>query len=318
VEVTPTRFSNLVGCRLPLQQAPMGGVAGGPALAGAVCEAGALGMVAGVMMPASALVTVLDAIAERTAAPCGVNFLVPFVDRECVALAASRVRVVDFFYGDPDPALVALAHAGGALAAWQVGSAAEARAAARAGCDLVVAQGVEAGGHVRGRLGLLPLLAEVLGAVDVPVVAAGGIATAAGVAAALAAGADAVRVGTRFIAADEADAHPRYVEAILAARGEDTVLTEAFSVGWPDAPHRVLRSCVDAATGLTEEVVGETVHGGHTMPVPRWGTAPPGRATTGHVEAMALYAGQGVGAVGAVAPAAAIVAELTGEPQARR
>jgi NAD(P)H-dependent flavin oxidoreductase YrpB (nitropropane dioxygenase family) len=316
--VTPTRFSNLVGCRLPLQQAPMGGVAAGPGLAGAVCEAGALGMVAGVMMPASALVTVLDAIAERTAAPCGVNFLVPFVDRECVALAASRVRVVDFFYGDPDPALVALAHAGGALAAWQVGSAAEARAAARAGCDLVVAQGVEAGGHVRGRLGLLPLLAEVLGAVDVPVVAAGGIATAAGVAAALAAGADAVRVGTRFIAADEADAHPRYVEAILAARGEDTVLTEAFSVGWPDAPHRVLRSCVDAATGLTEEVVGETVHGGHTMPVPRWGTAPPGRATTGHVEAMALYAGQGVGAVGAVAPAAAIVAELTGEPQARR
>jgi NAD(P)H-dependent flavin oxidoreductase YrpB (nitropropane dioxygenase family) len=165
---------------------------------------------------------------------------------------------------------------------------------------------------------LLPLLAEVLDAVDVPVVAAGGIATAAGVAAALAAGADAVRVGTRFIASDEADAHPRYVEAILAAGGEDTVLTEAFSVGWPDAPHRVLRSCVDAATALTDDVVAETVHGGHRMPVARWAPPAPGRATTGHVEAMALYAGQGVGAVGAVAPAAAIVAELTGEPQARR
>ncbi len=314
----PTRFTELVGCRLPLQQAPMGGVAAGPSLAAAVCEAGALGMVAGVMMPASALAAVLDAVAERTAAPCGVNFLVPFVVPECVALAASRVRVVDFFYGDPDPDLVALAHAGGALVEWQVGSVEEARAAAGAGCDLVVVQGVEAGGHVRGRLGLLPLLAEVLGAVRIPVVAAGGIATAAGVAAALAAGADAVRVGTRFIASDEADVHPRYLEAILAARGEDTVLTEAFSAGWPDAPHRVLGSCIAAAASLTEDVVAETVHGGHPMPVQRWAPPAPNRTTTGHVEAMALYAGQGVGAVHAVAPAAAIVAELAGEPRAPR
>jgi nitronate monooxygenase len=310
--VRPTRFTDLAGCALPLQQAPMGGVAAGPDMAAAVARAGAHGMVAAVMLSPTALAAVLDAIPEDVRGSCGVNFLVPFVDRECVALAASRVRVVDFFHGDPDPTLVALAHSGGALVSWQVGSAPEARAAAEAGCDLVVAQGVEAGGHVRGRLGLLPLLAEVLVSVDVPVVAAGGIATARGVAAALAAGAAAVRVGTRFVAAREADAHPRYVAAILAATGDDTVLTEAFSLGWPDAPHRVLRSCIDAAAALEAEVAGETVHGGVRMPVPRWAPNTPGRATTGEIEAMALYAGQGVGAVRTVAPAAEIVAELVG------
>ncbi|HVS43609.1 MAG TPA: nitronate monooxygenase [Candidatus Dormibacteraeota bacterium] len=307
-----SRFTDLAGCRLPLQQAPMGGVASGPDLAAAVSAAGGLGMVAATQGSASALDAVLDAVAARTDAPFGVNFLMPFVNRELVAIAAARVRVVDFFYGDPDPALVALVHAGGALAGWQVGSAAEARAAVDAGCDLVVAQGVEAGGHVRGRLGLMPLLGEVLAAVDVPVVAAGGIATRESVEGALAAGAGAVRVGTRFIAAEEADAHPDYVAAILAAAGDDTVLTEAFSTGWPDAPHRVLRSCVDAATALEAGIAGETVHGGVPFPVPRWAPPPPGRSTTGHIAAMALYAGQGVGAVRTVAPAAAIVAELAG------
>jgi hypothetical protein len=90
------------------------------------------------------------------------------------------------------------------------------------------------------------------------------------------------------------------------------VLTEAFSLGWPDAPHRVLRSCIDAAAALEAEVAGETVHGGVRMPVPRWAPNTPGRATTGVIGAMALYAGQGVGAVRTVAPAAEIVAELVG------
>jgi NAD(P)H-dependent flavin oxidoreductase YrpB (nitropropane dioxygenase family) len=296
----------------------MGGVASGPELAAAESDAGGLGMVAAVQPSPELLAAVLDGVAARTGSPVGVNFLMPFVDHGLVALAAARVRVVDFFYGDPDPALVTLVHAGDALAGWQVGSVAEARAAVDAGCDLVVAQGVEAGGHVRGRLGLLPLLAGVLDAVDVPVVAAGGIATAAGVEAALAAGADAVRIGTRFIAAAEADAHPVYVAALIEADADDTVLTEAYSMGWPGAPHRVLRACVDAATVLEAGIAGETVLGGVSMPVPRWAPTPPGRSATGHVAAMAMYAGQGVGAVRSVTPAAAIVAELTAGAVSRR
>ena len=91
-----------------------------------------------------------------------------------------------------------------------------------AGGDFIVVQGTEAGGHVRGQVSLLPLLESVLGAVDVPVVAAGGIATARGVAAVLAAGAAGVRLGTRFVATHEADAHPSYVQALLRASAAST------------------------------------------------------------------------------------------------
>lgn len=140
-----TRFTELLGCSVPIQQAAMGGVAT-PELARAVAEAGGLGMVAGVMVPPALLEQMLDGLRKQTSRPCGVNFLMPFLDREAVAVAASRVRVVEFFYGDPDPALVELAHRGGALACWQVGSRDEAIAAAAAGCDPIVAQGNEAGG----------------------------------------------------------------------------------------------------------------------------------------------------------------------------
>ncbi len=256
-----TRFTTLVGCSVPIQQAGMGGVAG-PGLAAAVAAAGALGMIGGARIPAPVLTQVLDELREKAPGAVGVNILMPFLDRACVEVAASRVRVVEFFYDTPDPALIRMVHAGGALACWQIGSEDEARAAADAGADLIVARGMEAGGHVRGTIGLLPLLDRVLGTVDVPVVAAGGIATARGMAAALAAGADAVRVGTRFVVAEECDAHPAYQDALIRAGAGDTVLTEAFSVMWPHAPHRVLRSAVVAAQAHPSDQVGEIVLGG--------------------------------------------------------
>jgi len=305
-----TRFTRLVGCKTPIQQAGMGGVAT-PELALAVTRAGALGMLTATLVPASDFPKLLDGMRGAARGPFGVGFLLPFLEqRESVALAAHAARVVEFFWGEPDPALVSEVHAGGALAAWQVGSADEARAAAGAGCDFVVAQGQEAGGHVRGRLGLLSLLDEVLGALSVPVVAAGGIATPRAMAAALAAGADAVRVGTRFVTARESGAHPEYVKALLEAGAEDTVLTDTFSVMWPNAPHRVLRSCVEAARAFPRDVTGETERGGRKFPVPRFGVLCPNRETTGQIEAMALYAGESVGQVHAVESAAAIVEEL--------
>jgi hypothetical protein len=158
-----------------------------------------------------------------------------------VELAAGRARLVEFFYDTPDPGLISLVHAGGALAGWQVGSVAEARQAVDAGCDLIIAQGLEAGGHVRGAVGLLPLLAEVLEVVTVPVLAAGGITSARAMAAALAAGAAGVRVGTRFVATQESGAHPDYVAALLAAAAEATgpdrgVLGRLAACAAPGAP----------------------------------------------------------------------------------
>jgi nitronate monooxygenase len=304
-----TKFTTLVGCSVPIQQAGMGGVALRE-LAAAVTNAGGLGMIGGVRLPPPFLSDQLEQLGRQTRGPFGVNFLIPFLDRECLEVAAQRARVVEFFYGDPDPDLVRIVHTTRALAAWQVGSRDEARAAVDAGCDFIVAQGVEAGGHVRGRTGLFPLLDEVLPVVQVPVVAAGGIGTPRGMAAALAAGAGAVRVGTRFVAAQESEAHPYYKDALAQARPQDTVLTEAFSANWPGAPHRVLRSCIEAARALPDEVVGEADIGGRRIPLARFMTPAPLRTTTGKVEAMALYAGESVGSVHAVQAAADILREL--------
>jgi len=115
--------------------------------------------------------------------------------------------------------------------------------------------GTEAGGHVRGNQQLDQVLAETLSLVDVPMIASGGIGSAARAAQLLNAGAAAVRCGTRFVTAAEADAHPAYVQALIAAGAKDAVLTEAFGTGWPDAPHRVLRSSLDAAKAFTGDVV---------------------------------------------------------------
>lgn len=307
--VLTTRLTELVGCRLPLQSAAMPGVAT-PALVAAVSNAGALGMLPTAGMPPALFEASLDAVLGETPAPFGVNFLIPFLDRDVLALAAARARIVEFFYGEPDGALVDIVHRAGALACWQVGSVGEAKSAVERGCDVIVAQGIEAGGHVRGHVTLGALLPQVLDAVAVPVIASGGIASARSVASALAAGASGVRVGTRFVASEESDAHPDYIAALVRARAEDTILTEAFSVMWPNAPHRVLRSCVERAESLDDDFVAETRIGDVTLPIPRLAVPVPTRKTTGHVDAMALYAGQSVGAVERVQPAADIVREL--------
>ena len=223
-----TRLTELVGCTAPIQQAPMGTVSS-PRLAVAVAEAGGIGSINTLGVTREILRQHLDEMREQTDGVLAVSFLTDDIDADAVADAASRVRIVDFFWSDPRPELVDIAHRGGALVNWQVGSVGEARAAVQAGADMVSAQGVEAGGHCRGDSPLLPLLCEVLDAVDVPVLAAGGIADARGVAAALAAGASGVRMGTRFIATEESAAHSDYVAAILAAGANSTRITDAFN-----------------------------------------------------------------------------------------
>ncbi len=294
-----------------------------PRMAAAVSEAGALGMVSLIGLPTSMLSSWLEEVRKHTSGVFGANFLVPeaFVPdlmevREPVAIASKLARVVEFFYRQPDPSLVELVHDGGALAFWQVGSKEEAVAAVDAGCDAVVAQGIEAGGHVRGRIGLLALLSQVLDSVDVPVIAAGGIGTGRTMAAALAAGAAAVRVGTRFAAAEEAGAHPVYAKALIHAEAEDTVFTEAFSEGWPNAPHRVLRSCLEAAQAFKGEIVGQrTLVSVETVTIRRFMPRLVTKQTTGTIEAMSLWAGESVGGVRAVQPAASIVHELASEAE---
>jgi NAD(P)H-dependent flavin oxidoreductase YrpB (nitropropane dioxygenase family) len=304
-----TSFTKLVGVAVPIQLASMPGIATRD-LVVAVANAGGLGMLGAPLMSAVTLDATLAEISTRTKGAVGVNFLMPFLDPACVSVAARRARVVEFFYGEPDAGLVERAREFGALVSWQVGSLAEAVAAERAGCDFIVAQGTEAGGHVRGKTSLLPLLSEILAAVRIPVVAAGGIATARSLAAVLAAGCGAGRVGTRFIASTESEAHPAYIAALLRSTAADTCLTEAFSSMWTNAPHRVLRSAVSAAEMLPEGLVGEARFADQVIPVERFSVIAPTSATTGKIEAMALYAGESVTNVTTVETAAAIVAEL--------
>jgi len=315
-----TRFTDLVGCAVPIQQAPIGGCAN-PRLAAAVAEAGGLGMVSVTGDPPDVVAAQLDQARHLSKGPIGAHFFLLMIDPasapESVAAAAERAPVVDFFYADPDPALVDVVHAAGALASWQIGSAEEARAAAAAGCDFVIAQGTEAGGHVRGHTSLLALLDAVLSAVDVPVLAAGGIGSGRALAAVLAAGADGVRIGTRFVAAEEAEAHPRYVEALIAARPADTVRSDTFALDHPGAPHRALRSSVTAAQAFPGDVVGEVFRpsDGDRVPVRRFQKLTITRHVSGAIEAMPHWAGESVGGVTRVQPAAEIVRELADEAE---
>jgi NAD(P)H-dependent flavin oxidoreductase YrpB (nitropropane dioxygenase family) len=302
-----TRFCALVGSRLPIQQAGMARVTT-PALAAAVSSAGGLGMLAVGRQGVEATKAEVDAVQALTNRPVGVSVIVKFLVPETVAYVAERLPVVEFFWGWPDPALVPA----GPVVGWQVGSVEEAVAAVEAGCQYVVAQGVEAGGHVRGTTPQLELVAAVRAAVDVPVVAAGGIGTVDDVRVALDAGADAVRVGTRFLAAIEADVHPQYLAALVAAGPGDTAVSDVFDVGWPDAPTRALARSVAAARAAGPDPVGTIVLADGThRDLPRRGPTPPTSTTTGDITAMALYAGTGVGAVTSRLPAAAIVAELS-------
>ena len=281
-EPVDTRFTELVSCRLPFQLAVLGGV-GTTELAVAVSSGGGLGMVPfGVEPP------------PGDVGPSGIGFLIPYLPPiEAIVQAAGQVKVVEFFEGDPDHTLVKAGHSGDALVSWQVGSVEEGQAAEAAGCDLIVAQGVEAGGHVRGNTPLDELLPAILVAVGVPVVATGGIGTAERVAALLAAGADAVRVGTRFLACPECNTHAGYVEALLEAGADDTVLTGDFDDDghWPAAVRVLGGSLVRARRAGNRS----------TMPPTRDAKDP---------LAMACYAGMSVTDLTQIQPAAEVLRDL--------
>ena len=289
---THTKFTDVVGCRLPLQQAAMGGAAT-PQLAGAVAAVGGLGMLSGTGLPGAVIAEQLAAAIDREQdGRVGVGFIVPFLHLPSLEAAASAAPLVECFYSDPTEDIVDRIHQGGALAAWQVGSAHESVLAIEAGCDILVVQGTEAGGHVRGPEPLHELLDSVRPITGLPIVAAGGIGDHATAQAAFDHGADAIRVGTRFVATDESDAHDGYKAALVAAGADDTVLTEAFSTGWPNAPHRVLRRCLDRASGLPMT---------------------PTTAFEGDIDTAPLYAGTSVQHVtAATQPVAHIVREVLG------
>jgi len=314
-----------LGIDVPIIQAPMGGAAG-PALVAAVSNAGALGVLPVWRANPEAVRRLIRETRALTARPFGVNLNLDFPQEERLAVCLEeKVPVISLFWRDP-PTLVGRAKAGGATVFHTVGSAEDARRAVDCGVDVVVAQGWEAGGHVRGMVATLPLIPAVVDAIaPVPVVAAGGIADGRGLAAVLALGAAGAWIGTRFLASEEAAIHPRYRDLLLGATENDTAHTpDLFDIRWPNAPHRTLRNktVVDwEAAGRPSsgqrpgegEVIATSPTAG---PIVRYQSYTPGPDAEGDIDALSLWAGQSVGLVKKRQPAAAIVHQIVDEAAA--
>jgi len=320
-----TALCERLGIELPIVQAPMGGAAG-PALAAAVSNAGGLGMLPLWRADAETFRRQISETRALTERPFGVNLNLDFPQEERLELClAERVSVISFFWRDPS-ALVRRAKSGGAVVLHTVASAAEARRAVECGVDVVVAQGWEAGGHVRGTVATMPLIPAVVDAVaPIPVVAAGGVADGRGLAAALALGAAGVWIGTRFLLSREANVHPRYRDRLLRANENETVYLESlFDVRWPDAPHRTLRNhTVDAWERAGRPPSGRRPSEGEVIatsrssgPIVRYQSYTPQADAEGDIDALSLWAGQSVGLVSKVQSAGEIVQEIADEAHA--
>ena len=317
-----TPLCDLFGIDVPLVQAPIGASAV-PPLAAAVSNAGALGTLALTWTEVDDARRRVEQTRELTERPFGGNFVLAFdIEQRLEAALEAGIPVVSLAWGDPAP-YVERIHAAGAVVVAMIGSAEDARAAEAAGVDAVVAQGWEAGGHVLGPVSTLALVPVVADAVEVPVIAAGGIADGRGLAAALALGGDGAWVGTRFLLAEEAPVHPVYRNLLLGAAETSTYYSELFDANWHDAPHRTLRnSTVEQWELAGKPPSGQRPGEGDELgrradgsPIFRYDSAQPTDSTTGEIEAFSLWAGQGVGILRTVQPAGEIVRELADEAE---
>lgn len=299
-------------------QAPIGRAAT-PSLVAAVCQAGGLGTLAASWTVLDELRGELATIRAMTQKPFAVNLVLAFEQEDRLALLLEDgVPVITLSWG-VQPDLVGRASEAGSIVGVQVGNLEAGLRAAEAGAAFLIGQGVEAGGHVESSRPLVELVRDLRDEVDVPVAAAGGIVGEQAVAAAFAAGASAIVCGTAFLAAREADVHPIYRERIFGATGADTTLTTVFDIGWPNAPHRVLRNETvaeweRAGTPMTgnRPGEGEAVAFRDGIPIPRYSDAQPTTGTEGDVSELALYAGAGVEHVVRLESAAMITRRLAG------
>ena len=310
-----TPVCELLGIERPIIEAPL---AADPRLPAAVSNAGGLGTLGlGWADDAGEIVRQTAALTDK---PFAGNFVLAFDQHQRVDQAlAAGLRIVSLFWGDP-ASYVDRVHDAGGLVMHAVGSVEEARHAVTCGVDIVIAQGWEAGGHVWSGVATLPLVPAVVDAVaPVPVVAAGGIGDARGVAAVLTLGAQAALLGTRFLLADEMPIHEEYRRRLIEAKETDAEwYRNLYTVGWPDTSHRAIHNSTAEmweAAGRPElgarPQEGEVLaHFASGEAIVRYEPAPPMVGTTGQIEPLSMWAGQSVGLARRTQPAAEIVAEL--------
>jgi len=308
----------MFGLSAPILQAPIGS-ASNVALATAVGRAGGMGSLAMTWAePEDGLALARQLQAE--AVPFFFNFVLRFGTEKLPAYFKAGLPAVTLSWGLAPDAIAAF-KAAGARVGVQVATADGAVRAVAAGADFIIAQGIEAGGHVQSSTPLAVVLAETLAvARGVPVIAAGGISSAAGIARAIKAGAQGVMMGTRFVAAAESGAHETYKQALVAAHADDQVYTNCYDLGWPYAMHGVLRNSTFKAWEAAgcpaapfRPGEGDIVFRKGPEEFPRYSDTPPPAGAEGDLTAACLYAGKSVQDIKAILPARDIVQSLWSE-----
>jgi len=291
----------------------------GVELTAAVSNAGGLGSLALTWTPLETAVEQVRNLQAQTTSPFFVNYVLAFPLLSLDEILKAGVRAVTFSWGEPKQ-LIQKCHNANALVGVQVGTTNGAKAARDSGADFIICQGVEAGGHVQSTMPLMSLLDETIRVCeDVPVVAAGGISTGKDIARVMEAGADAVMLGTRFVATVESRAHSLYKHALVEAK--DAVITTCFNGGWDNAPHRVLRNstlmkwegagCPPAGSRPDE---GEQIASNNKgLVVTRYDDMPPAYDMDGDVLACCLYAGLGCEKITSIPTVAELLPELWSE-----
>jgi nitronate monooxygenase len=317
-----TPLCGLLGCRLPILLAGMGGVAR-HRLAAAVNQAGGFGVLGMVREPVARIRAEIEALRALSPAPFAVNLIPAATDtgllkEQVDACLALHVPWMVLFW-EVDQPLIRHLKAEGVRVIHQVGHRADAQRALQAGADVLIAQGHEAGGHVRGRVGTLSLVTELVSMSPVPVVASGGIGRGRALVAALALGAQGVSLGSAFLATEEANAHDYHKLRLVRAQADDTVYTDRFDRNWHEAaPVRVLDNRVtrgeydDLKQNGVHEIIGEQ----DGQPIHLFSTDSPLADATGQLDDMALYAGQSCSQIDEVVSVAQRIDGLVGEARA--
>ena len=278
----------------------MAWIAGGR-LAGAVSSAGALGVIGAGSADTTWITKEIDIARKTTDRPFAVNLMLtsPYIEEVVELVIKERIPVVTTGGGNPGRYMEKLKNAGIKVIP-VVASVALARRLSRLGADALIVEGTESGGHI-GEMTTMTLVPMVVDAVDVPVIAAGGIADGRGIAAALALGAEGVQVGTRFICSPECDVHPSYQQKVLKARDRDTVVCGTAT----GHPVRAIRNKFTREY-LTRERMGTSKEELEELGKGRY----PAAAVEGKIDDGSILAGQVCGLISEVQPAGEIISGI--------
>lgn len=311
-------FTELFHLDVPIIQGPMGGVSG-PRLVSAVAEAGALAILPIWSVSPQVAVEKIRQTKTATSQPFAVNIRADLVQQDHILSAVDEgVSILHLFWGSPVQSMECVGKGVKVLCTvWDEDSA---KIALDAGASTLIAQGVEAGGHVKSTVPMAELVARLVDlAGKVPVVAAGGLVNDQDIKKVFSLGAQGALLGSVFVATDESDAHDFYKQAIINATEDSTVRTLCFDGAWPDAPHRVIRNSTfveweNAGSPAAPNRPGEgdsvliTADG---RSLPRYFVSPPGIGMSGELEAGAMYAGTGIERIDSIQSARTVIDGLS-------